>query len=35
MLKVDNNMKQTIKDFAIAFLMWTSFTIVYSILTNL
>ena len=39
MLKVDNNMKQTnesiLKDFAIAFLMWVSFTMIYLLITNL
>lgn len=39
MLKVDNNMKQTnesiLKDFAIAFLMWASFTMIYLLITNL
>ena len=39
MLKVDNNMKQTnesiLKNFAIAFLMWVSFIMIYLILTNL
>ena len=39
MLKVDNNMKQTnesiLKDFAIAFLMWISFTMIYLLITNL
>ena len=39
MLKVDNTMKQTnestLKDFAIAVLMWISFIMIYLILTNL
>ena len=39
MLKVDNNMKQTnesiLKNFAIAFLMWVSFIMIYLLITNL
>ena len=35
MLKVDNNMKQTIKDFLLCLLMWASFTMIYLLITNL
>ena len=39
MLKVDNTMKQTnesiLKGFAMAVLMWASFTIIYLLITNL